>query len=1553
MSGKRSTHVFLVLLIVLSMLVSPAVAGAAPPRARLSQAGTPPPPPPARPDSPADAPAGGQGAVSALAAGDTIITFDPSARKARFQVNDGWDLDQYLFSDSSPLDFYIDLKGFKPHPTEPAKVTMRVYDVDQAGAPGYPECQVEVDKVYVNGSYLGDLTGANDQWSIVTFSIPPGTLNDAVNHFYVDIDVLTRNCWAVEVDWAQIEIPFNIAQIEASGLDDVTIKRGKTDDVITDPVWKVAFDANGNITAPSVNDPIADTIRGGLLGLGARELKYRYKIGSWPSGAQPTWEPRVEYAWEIQGSSQTSGGFQELTGWEKDFKVTLPDKVGKYTLAITLKIYHDTDLLRTENRSHTLYVLLNSPVNTTISGVSTGQPRTAWLDLATVWAKDKTNETEVAVALNSAEYGNPIGWGYGYPKESPLTLIEDGAGKNGDCFVFRDVWRVFAAILGVGTSYSEYRPANGFMTSTRPALDGNASANAKNKATGTRDRWLFSNHQFGTFGSTFYDPTYGLTGANTTTGKEANVFCKIDGTEGGRFRCTVLSPPPAKALVKYTSSTINGWTIAEYQTVATSPAPGAAAAAAAGTATFTGVHSDAGYDADGNGLFEHLKVDVEMNVTVAGAFGFMPVLLSSSGDLVAVGSLDPDLSSMAPLLDATLGPGAQTLSFYFNGRAIRDSGTGGPYSVSVELVDEDGNTLDTTTFDTSTYGNLQFQGLLPAVQSVTDSGVDTDATPGYNLLRIAVQADMAAAGNVTVQGQLFAGGSYLGDTTTTASWGAGSQTVNLDFPGVAIAASGLDGPYTVYLTVNDDNYSDSLEHTTAAYSYTAFQLPSAYFTGSASDSGVDTNGNGLYDELVVTAEAIGLVPGTYTVYGILNDGAGNFIGAADATTPLDSTPATVTLHFAGLAINRHGADGPYQVLMTVADGAGLEQDGLSYDTQIYAYTDFEHAGARFANTFTDSGVDTNGDGRYDYLRIAVGVNVVDAGTYVVDGSLHDADGNFIAAARTALFLGAGAQTVYLDFDGRAINEHGVDGPYALRALALDQTGLGNVDSILEAYTTQAYPYTAFQPSGLLLTGNFSDHGEDTNGNTLYDWLVVDMELLITNYDYYFLNARLVDANGREIVWASELLLLAPGTQWVSLYFDGRNIYGNGVDGPYYVKDLSVYGYYSGVSATVQDVYATGPYGWNQFEHAAVVRGTVTAGGQPVPNANVFISGYDTTLTDASGAYRLTLLYEGTYNIQISANPALAPWDIYVNGTLAATGTSASIPVTVGGETEVNFVSTQTGDTTPPEINATVTGQQGNNGWYTGDVTVEWSVSDPESGIASSTGCETITLAADTTGTTLTCSATNGVGLSNSASVTIQLDKTPPTVTVTSVTDGATYILGSVPAAGCETSDATSGVATYATVSISGGGTPSGVGSYTATCSGASDNAGNTNSASVTYSVIYDWSGFFRPVDNLPTLNSVKAGSAIPVKFGLNGNQGLSIFAAGFPVAQVITCDATAPVETIEQTVTAGNSSLTYDASTDQYIYVWKTNKAWDGTCRQLVVKLDDNTSHLANFQLVR
>jgi hypothetical protein len=144
---------------------------------------------------------------------------------------------------------------------------------------------------------------------------------------------------------------------------------------------------------------------------------------------------------------------------------------------------------------------------------------------------------------------------------------------------------------------------------------------------------------------------------------------------------------------------------------------------------------------------------------------------------------------------------------------------------------------------------------------------------------------------------------------------------------------------------------------------------------------------------------------------------------------------------------------------------------------------------------------------------------------------------------------------------------------------------------------------------------------------------------------------------------------------------------------------------------------------------------------------------------------------------------------------------------------------------------------------------------------------------------------------------------------------------------------------------------------------ASDPAGNGNHAStstdntVTFNAFsYAFKGFFAPLeaDNTITptiLNKTQAGQAIPVKFSLTGYQGLDIFAADYPKSQQIYCDPSATAMSVEETVSnPGQNTLTYAAGSDQYSLVWKTEKSWANTCRQLVVKYKDGQIRRANFQ---
>jgi hypothetical protein len=219
-------------------------------------------------------------------------------------------------------------------------------------------------------------------------------------------------------------------------------------------------------------------------------------------------------------------------------------------------------------------------------------------------------------------------------------------------------------------------------------------------------------------------------------------------------------------------------------------------------------------------------------------------------------------------------------------------------------------------------------------------------------------------------------------------------------------------------------------------------------------------------------------------------------------------------------------------------------------------------------------------------------------------------------------------------------------------------------------------------------------------------------------------------------------------------------------------------------------------------------------------------------------------------------------------------------------------------------------------------------------------------------TTVTCSALDRAGntAKGSFAVTVQ-DTTPPVLTLpTPITAEATGPGGAVVTYTASANDLVDGAVTPSCAPASG--SAFALGTTTVSCS-ASDTRGNTASGSFTVMVVYNWDGFFRPVENDGVVNQVKAGSAIPVKFRLNGYWGLNIFFNGYPRWMATSCTNWETTIAVDETVTAGSSSLSYDATADQYVYVWKTDKAWAGSCRLLNVTLSDGTQHWAKFRFTK
>lgn len=126
-----------------------------------------------------------------------------------------------------------------------------------------------------------------------------------------------------------------------------------------------------------------------------------------------------------------------------------------------------------------------------------------------------------------------------------------------------------------------------------------------------------------------------------------------------------------------------------------------------------------------------------------------------------------------------------------------------------------------------------------------------------------------------------------------------------------------------------------------------------------------------------------------------------------------------------------------------------------------------------------------------------------------------------------------------------------------------------------------------------------------------------------------------------------------------------------------------------------------------------------------------------------------------------------------------------------------------------------------------------------------------------------------------------------------------------------------------------------------------DPGGLTSVSESTVTVIYNFAGFFKPIKNPAAFTKVDAGNTVPVRFSLTGNQGLNIFAAGYPNIQFISCSTSAP---IGSPITTVAKSLTYNSKTDQYTYLWRTGKNWEHKCGILQIQLNDGTTQTARFK---
>ena len=236
-------------------------------------------------------------------------------------------------------------------------------------------------------------------------------------------------------------------------------------------------------------------------------------------------------------------------------------------------------------------------------------------------------------------------------------------------------------------------------------------------------------------------------------------------------------------------------------------------------------------------------------------------------------------------------------------------------------------------------------------------------------------------------------------------------------------------------------------------------------------------------------------------------------------------------------------------------------------------------------TIYDKGVDIDDDGIYDSLDIGVEVNVTTAGTFKIEVSgLHDSSSNTIDVSnQNSTSLDAGVQVVYVSLNGASIYASWLN-PVTVSSITLYDESDNLLDSLFDISLSGTYYFVDFGLLPATLTGTIYDEGVDTDGDELYDYLSVGVEVNVTTAGTYTVDAGgLYDA---AINYVSGSVVnstyLNVGIHVVYIAIKGTEIYAETVN-PTTIASIFLYDESNKTLSDLHDVTLPTSYTYDEFQ----------------------------------------------------------------------------------------------------------------------------------------------------------------------------------------------------------------------------------------------------------------------------------------------------------------------------------------------------------------------------------
>ena len=591
-------------------------------------------------------------------------------------------------------------------------------------------------------------------------------------------------------------------------------------------------------------------------------------------------------------------------------------------------------------------------------------------------------------------------------------------------------------------------------------------------------------------------------------------------------------------------------------------------------AHFAPPHSDYGNDTDSDGQYNLLEIHVVVNATFPGYVHLDAYLYDAMWFYIGYMSWSGEISE-----------GETTLRLSYTGWKLNLYGDDGPYNLDLYLYDSEWWFLNYDWYTTNAYTSDEFEEPPAHLEPpYSDEGVDGDGNGYYDALVVTIPVNVTEEGwfylDVTLWDEMFAWIIVEEDVTTYLE--VGVHDVEVWFDGRDIRDFGYSGSFGVeislFLDVGVLEYLDDDIYWSNLYFSTEFEPPGAYLSLTHHTYGLDTNGNGYYDYLVLELSAHVTRAGYYFLWCGLYDGS--FTTEIDMdmnASYLDVGVQTIELRFSGRSIHDFGYDGAFYVdAILEEEDMDLIQEVIYY-TESYVYMDFEPPGAAFESPHSDTVVDTNGNGYYDYLIINASVNVSTPGYYEMYLVLYDWLSWYIDDYWNETYLEEGLQQMQIWVPGLDLYGGAWDGPYEAYMELWDDEGYFLSADI---HWTAAHLWDEFEPPGATFSPPHNDSGVDTDDDGQYDYLSVNVSIDVMTAGDYLIDADLWPLG----IWETVEVYLDEGIQSVEILFDGRQINASGYDGTF---DLDLWIYDLDWNNLDYGFHTTGVYSSDDFESIPV------------------------------------------------------------------------------------------------------------------------------------------------------------------------------------------------------------------------------------------------------------------------------------------------------------------------------------------------------------------------------